>query len=360
MTDPQPTNIKTLFTTAKGLRKQLGSWGTTSETYQENLQSAIATFEECRRLADQVSLFSPNETEDDISSGDLQYLSIDYFLGELVLKDTKSDRKVLLRRAQEAYDRYLGRLDLYNILSKPDKKLYDQYLENRDAFALLPSKDATARRDTKISRFKQETELKRELEHLSQNPSALQTDDAALRSLYLSELQLHTHHAFHSLDLIAQELKILALAPPSPPPDPETLSRDYRERTGRNTNTKASSDRLDGPISQQLLANGKAGPLLSKDGKPLKPFVLLDSRQRLREGVFRPDHSLPTMTIDEYLAEEKRRGGMVEGGGEQSGVRQEVDEDDLERADVETEKAREWDEFKEDNPKGSGNTLNRG
>ena len=66
------------------------------------------------------------------------------------------------------------------------------------------------------------------------------------------------------------------------------------------------------------------------------------------------------MTIDEYLAEEKRRGGMVEGGGEQSGVRQEVDEDDLERADVETEKAREWDEFKEDNPKGSGNTLNRG
>ena len=164
MTDPQPTNIKTLFTTAKGLRKQLGSWGTTSETYQENLQSAIATFEECRRLADQVSLFSPNETEDDISSGDLQYLSIDYFLGELVLKDTKSDRKVLLRRAQEAYDRYLGRLDLYNILSKPDKKLYDQYLENRDAFALLPSKDATARRDTKISRFKQETELKRELE----------------------------------------------------------------------------------------------------------------------------------------------------------------------------------------------------
>jgi len=84
----------------------------------------------------------------------------------------------------------------------------------------------------------------------------------------------------------------------------------------------------------------------------------MDQRQQLRDGVFRPGHSLPTMTIDEYLEEEKRRGGMIEGGGEQPG--KVVDEDDLKAADEETIKQREWDEFKEDNPKGSGNTLNRG
>ena len=66
------------------------------------------------------------------------------------------------------------------------------------------------------------------------------------------------------------------------------------------------------------------------------------------------------MTIDEYLAEERRRGGIIEGGGEQSGAQVPVDEDDLEAADRETMKTREWDEFKENNPKGSGNTLNRG
>ena len=65
------------------------------------------------------------------------------------------------------------------------------------------------------------------------------------------------------------------------------------------------------------------------------------------------------MSIDEYLEEEKRRGGVVQ-GGEQSGIIPEVDEDDLGKADQETEKARAWDEYKEDNPKGSGNTLNRG
>ena len=150
---------------------------------------------------------------------------------------------------------------------------------------------------------------------------------------------------------------MIASAPPTPPPDPSALERDYRSRTGMITDLYSS--RLDPPISQ-LLRNGNAGPILSKEGKPLKPFTLLDNRQIIRDGVFRPDHSLPTMTIEEYLAEEKRRGGIIEGGGEQSGIQPVVNEDDFDAADKETMKARSWDEFKEDNPKGSGNTLNRG
>jgi hypothetical protein len=66
------------------------------------------------------------------------------------------------------------------------------------------------------------------------------------------------------------------------------------------------------------------------------------------------------MTIDEYLEEEKRRGGMIEGGGPASEVREVVDEDDLVKADEETMKQRAWDEYVEANPKGYGNTLNRG
>jgi hypothetical protein len=64
------------------------------------------------------------------------------------------------------------------------------------------------------------------------------------------------------------------------------------------------------------------------------------------------------MSIDEYLDEERKRGGVVQGGNNEQV--QEIDEDDLIKADQETMKARAWDEFKEDNPRGSGNTLNRG
>lgn len=66
------------------------------------------------------------------------------------------------------------------------------------------------------------------------------------------------------------------------------------------------------------------------------------------------------MSIDEYLEEERKRGGIIEGGGEKSGIRPEPEEDDLDIVDAEIMKKRAWDDWKDDNPKGSGNTLNRG
>lgn len=182
----------------------------------------------------------------------------------------------------------------------------------------------------------------------------MQTDDDVLREAYLLTLKLKTQQTFQTLEMIAQELQILKMAPPSPPPEPRAPLQDQRHRE-RRTNDEYS-DRLD--ISSA--GRGMNGAILSKEGRPLRPFTLLDSRQRLQQGVFRPDHNLPTMTIDEYLEEEKRRGGIIEGGGKQSGVAPPVDEDDMDLADAETMKAREWDEYVESNPRGSGNTMNMG
>ena len=67
------SSIRTLFSSARNQRKELEQFSDpTSTIYQENLQAAIATLEECRVIADRITLFSPNETEEDISSGDLQ------------------------------------------------------------------------------------------------------------------------------------------------------------------------------------------------------------------------------------------------------------------------------------------------
>lgn len=140
------------------------------------------------------------------------------------------------------------------------------------------------------------------------------------------------------------------------PPPPQSPPDDSRERS--NLDGANFSDRLD-PSLSQLLGQGRNGPLLNSKGRPMQPFTLLDRRSQLQQGVFRPSHNLPTMTIDDYLEEEKRRGNVVQ-GGEQSGVQPEIDEDDMDKADEETMKARAWDEFVEANPKGSGNTLNRG
>ena len=273
------------------------------------------------------------------------------------MKDSESDRKGVLRRAQKAFERYLHLLDSYEMLSRENQKLNERFLDDQDEFSLIPGNDAGVRRDTKITRFKQEKELKMKLEYLSRVPHALQGDDTAVRELYTAEIELSTHNAFHSLDMIAQELKILALLPVPSTPSLNREEKDGRERSGKKKD--AYSERLDPPLSH-LLNKGKAGPILDKNGKPLKPFTLVNNRQEFQAGVFRPDHNLPTMTIDEYLDEEKRRGGIMKGGGEASGRPPEPDEDNMQKADEETMKAREWDEFVEANPKGSGNTINRG
>ncbi|KAL8861764.1 MAG: hypothetical protein Q9178_001965 [Gyalolechia marmorata] len=359
----QPSSLRKLFETANNQRHKLDSiTDRSSSTYQQNLRAGIEAFQQCQQLTDRLAIFSPNETEDDIASQDLQYVhAINYYLGELLREDSITNRKAVLQQAQTAYELYLKLLDTYDMLSKADSKLYQRYLSSSDDFSLLSTSDPTARRNTKIARYKQEQELKLKLRSLAQVPLALQNDDAASREIYLAEIQLCTHNTFHALDIISQELQIIALMPlTSPAAQSEERDTDCRQRD-RTWNKDSYPDRLDPPISQ-LLNNGKAGPILSKDGKPLKPFTLLDSRQRRQNEVFRPDHALPTMTIDEYLEEEKRRGGIIAGGGQASGsaVSQEADEDDVQKADMETMKKREWDEYVEANPKGSGNTLNRG
>ena len=99
------------------------------------------------------------------------------------------------------------------------------------------------------------------------------------------------------------------MAPPSHEPLQDQQNQDTRTRS---VSYDGYSDRLDNP---NVFTNSSGGPLLSADGKPLRTFTILDSREQIRKGVFRPGHNLPTMTIDEYLEEERRRGNIIEGGG---------------------------------------------
>jgi len=127
-----------------------------------------------------------------------------------------------------------------------------------------------------------------------------------------------------------------------------------------------------GPRSSQA-----SGPLMDSTGKPLRPFVILpgtdsSERARLRAEVFRPDHRLPTMTIDEYLQEEKKRGNIISGGGSSSADQPSSSERlalDAEmdgsilgelKSEEKRRKDEEWAMYTDNNPKGTGNTLNRG
>lgn len=367
--DGEPRSLKSIFAEAEQKRLSLeGTYEAASPSYRDDISAAIQGYQSCLSTISQVSLFSPNESADDISTSDLPYLLVNYHLAELIQKapaSTPQDRKRILAGARDAYDRYLHLLDSYSLLTDAHAKLLFRYAEDPATFSTVSGSaaDATARRNAKIANFRAEKELRQRLDFLRRRPGYADPDsreaggdEEAVRAVHLAHLAYAAHMAFQGLESLNRELDVIAQAPPPGEPVPPAASASADERR-RRAEADAYSDRVDGPVGG---LRGAGGPLLSGQGRPLQPFTLVGNRQELARGVFRPGHNLPTMSIDEYLEEERRRGGIIEGGGEASMRVPEPDEDDFDKADADTMKAREWDEFTEANPRGSGNTFNRG
>jgi immunoglobulin-binding protein 1 len=161
----------------------------------------------------------------------------------------------------------------------------------------------------------------------------------------LASIDLAVINTRQNLGSIDVELELLSQRPLLQNPKPEEPG--------------SGDDRLD-RIPHSTLP--KTGPILSGEGKVLRPFVLTSKRAEIGSGVFRPDHSLPTMSVEDYLTEEIRRGGILGAEEEASGNdRVKMGREEEEEEDREMEKRREWDDYAESHAKGSGNMgFNRG
>ncbi|KKA31120.1 hypothetical protein TD95_000602 [Thielaviopsis punctulata] len=361
--DAESHSLKTLWAEAEQKKLALAACQYNTPEWTAAYTAAVDAFDQCRRSISDLSLFSPNETLDDLTTADLPFLAVSYHIAELTLKTpftTPAARAPVVRQARSEFDGFLKLLDQYDLLGLTYTEQYLRYCEDPDGFRVVDARDPAARRDAKIASFAAEKKLKQRLATLRANPRYLENggDEDIVRETYLAALELQVHDALQQMDSINQELEILAQAPPPPPPGASASPRgeDHRmRRTAAGKIDNGYSERLDAPLTKT-----PGGPLLSTTGKPLQPFTLVGNRQELRKGVFRPGHNLPTMSIDEYLEEERRRGNIIEGGGEASYARPEPDEDNEEKNDAETLKARAWDDYKDDHAKGAGNTINRG
>ena len=226
----EPRSIRVVYSDAEQKRSTIEkAFDSNSAAFQENLLAAIQLYEQCLNIADRISLFSPNETLEDIASADLQYLLLHYRLAELCMRVNGRDRKATINRAQKSYEQYLKQLDSYDMLSKSDAALLEQYQDSPNTFSTAASTDPAAKRDTKIRRFKEEKALKQKLEYMQQNPSVIANDDSAYRDLQLTNIAFSVHQTFQTLESIGLELHILSLAPPSPPPDQRQTPADSRD-----------------------------------------------------------------------------------------------------------------------------------
>ncbi|GAA5837573.1 hypothetical protein JCM9279_006794 [Rhodotorula babjevae] len=395
---------------------------------QSDLAKTLADLDLSRKLIDHLGVLSPNDRLDDLSTRNLRCLVVPALQAQLALAvRTRGGQERLewLHRARAHWLAFLDLVDRYGVLGAGGDN--DAADERRKALQgpRIGDTDPARRRAGKIAQFKMEREIKGTLDELrarrrtrrvrgsaapttSTSSSSTSTaaaaaadveddypsssddeDDATAsvaRPLLVNLLTLHTLRAHADLDSIAHESDLLEHGlklSEIPSPGPHAAVADGRA-SRREGDDEGDADRwrLD-----SLGDKAGGGPMLSPGGKVLRPFTILPSssnggssssgqlstRLRLQSEVFRESWRLPTMTIDEYLAQEEQAGRVLQGGGERT--TDEVDQARRdERADDEEEdtregyerverglrKAREWDDYRDEHRKGEGNMHNRG
>lgn len=386
-------SLSTLFLRSLQNVSKASNLPTIQDETQDLIDAALRDCRESRARVAHLALFSPNETLDDISTQDLVYLLVPYVLAEIESRartTERDDRLARLREAEQGYTKFASDIELYEIATESERELH---AKNASSIA-----DPARRRETKIKQYQSGKELRTRVEAVarrhrvplpsldsaptdfeliaflllprSASPSAADNDDEqddenGRRAATILLLRLAYAQAHAQLSSIAQELELLRSAPP-PPPSAQPGSSD------RAPEEEHTLWRLDAPARAV-----SGGPLLDSAGKPLQPFTILPSgaggdRARLREQVFQADHRLPTMSIDEYLEIERQRGKILTGGGPQSAAQptsseqlaMDAEQDGTAFGEAKSEEKRtkdeEWARFTDVNPRGAGNTMNRG
>lgn len=363
-----------------------------SEEYQKALSANIEALLQLKAdVNGKLALFSSNETLDDLSTGSLKFLAIDYYLAQMCARrqgagkemDALSKNRVklmFLDKAVQLFVQFLISLEDYEIL---DKSLVQRVNSFKVAYkptmdelykpvAEASSADATElnmayqKRQQKIEFFQRNKMLAAAILSLENRLKTANGEDGdgdgdgdgdsddLMRELQVQNLRQFSYSAFNEIEQILYETEMLSNFVKNPP---AALSQPSQQQSqGDDGRRQAANDETN--YTDRLESLNK--PLLSKNGKILRNFTLVDKKSELRDKVRGYGQYGPTMTVEELLEKEWEEGRVLQGGPDSANQPEVEDEDDMAYNDRETYKAREWDDFTESHAKGSGNTTNMG
>lgn len=341
-----------------------------SSEYQVLLASLIERLLSLKTTIDtRVALFSANESIDDVATSSIKFLSIDYYLAQMCSRKQTTSAQIsdsaqrnrmklkFLDKSVQLFMQFVQSLQDFEILDpflvKKIGSFENSYKPTLEEFYAQPAhkedlSGAQLKRQQKIESYRQAkatNDLLNALETKFKQKDETQDDDSdeLFRELSLQRLKHLSYEAINAVEQILYEVELLTNFTKNPPSQIEPVheEKDKEDSTG-------FTDKLE-TLNR---------PLLSKEGKVLTNFTLVDKRTELQNKVRGYGQYGPTMSVEEFLAKEWEEGRVLQGG--ESETKQNEDEDSEKWQDEQTYKARYWDDFKEANPKGSGNTINRG
>lgn len=297
----------------------------------EAVSESISSLNRLSNAASQAALLSANEEIDEIPTTSLKYLLLPYLLARAhaQVQGEPHERHAELVESRRYLSAFFEKADRLRMLSERER---DAALEDTPIHSVTPAE----RRDVKIARFKAEKEATRKLAVLREKAGAADADDdEAERELVITVVQSAVRKALDMLDSTNQELEVLRFA-----------VRQIEK--GVDPREKAERARPKGPP-----------PGLG--GLPAT-FRIVSEKEKMKESVFRPSHSLPTYTVEEWGEIEMERAIKLEKEKKEKDIveakrKEEEDSDGDEAVDRETMEKREWDDWTDEHNKGSGNTI---
>ncbi|XP_041652939.1 immunoglobulin-binding protein 1 [Cheilinus undulatus] len=311
----------------------------TSSPVQQRVLRGLTLLTEAQRRVEQLQVFSRNEELEEVSTADLKYLLLPALLGALTLKLTSREQRLnTVRTARSHFMDYLSRCTDYHVttFTMPRRRESTDEESERELPTSRPTPGSTdlvamaAQRQAKIERFRQKKDLEARLSEVRRTVKSGQADDEVSREFYLLQVKRWISVSLDEIESIDQE---------------EDILKNF-DQMKHNTAPK------------------------QPPRAPMKPFIL--TKDAMQARVFGAGYpSLPTMTVDDWYEQHRKRGALPDQGIPRR-VAVEEDCDSAEREEEEKErkaenedeealrKARDWDDWKDNHRRGYGNRQNMG
>ncbi|XP_031258668.1 PP2A regulatory subunit TAP46 [Pistacia vera] len=380
--------------------RKIHQTATESGCDQDVVRKGCQVLEKCEDMISKLGLFSANETKEDISTTNLKYILVPYYLGEMIEKIAQDDRIQILKASQAKLKEFLSFCEAMELIPKDELETSAQAGPN--AFV-----DQRAR---KIARFKRQRAAESKLLEImerkerrgrSTRAAALSTpveageeellddDGEEEREAWLTTISLAICKACDLLEMLKKEEEMLSAVKERQLKEGEkefsqavlderTKKAEawHRDAAVRALYTKPAQPITCATFAQDVL-EGRAQVSQAHEHKH-QPMIFgpaslvgggrTGERERMAAQVFQPHHRMPTMSIEEAGLKEmeimnkwqERNIKLMEEANsawhkdnKKMGPSEEDDEDEDDDAAV--EKARRWDDWKDDNPRGAGN-----
>ncbi|KAM0891402.1 hypothetical protein ACQ4PT_026431 [Festuca glaucescens] len=198
----------------------LHSLASSSSLDQEGILKGVDLLRRCDEMVSKLGLFSSNETKEDVSTANLKYLLVPYYLGEMTEHVEQEDRIPVLKASQDHLKEFISTCEALELVPENELELSRQGRPET----------AANRREQKVARFRrqkaaetklQEIKERKERRGRSLRAAALsapieageeddfEDDGEEEREAWLATISLALCKAFDLVDMLKKEEEML-------------------------------------------------------------------------------------------------------------------------------------------------------